>query len=391
MTSRSNHEPTPSEALLNDLVSIPSVAPEEKALAYFCAERLQKAGFEVQMQEWNPGRFNVVAHKGNASKFLLLSSHLDTVPPFNYGERNPYSVEYNGEYLRGLGVYDMKAGLALILHSATHLNPSKEMGIRIVLTSDEENISEGTWAAAKKGHYKGAVLAVVPEIVDTPTTVQETPLTHQPLPLVLGRRGRAVYRALIQTPSIHGAEGRGISSLDVAGQIPAALRRIKMPQHPRLPSATAFVRRISGQSQALEIPTRAEVDIDAHIVPPYTHQTFAEFLEKELKKLLEMPAGSSLDLSLLPRQTPYLPPYETDLSNEYIKRLMSAFASERKHVEYGLTVADENILVSEGIACISWAPRGGCAHTSDEWLSRTDFAILGKLYPEALQKVLDAK
>ncbi len=98
------------ENLLAELVSIPSAAPEEKALAYFCADRLRKSGFVVQLQEWAPGRFNVIAQKGPASPSLLLSSHLDTVPAFNWGERNPYSVENEGEYARGLGVYDMKGG-----------------------------------------------------------------------------------------------------------------------------------------------------------------------------------------------------------------------------------------------------------------------------------------
>src|ERR1700690_64967 len=107
-TSSSALPPTPLEELLDSLVSIPSAAPEEKALAFFCAERLRKAGFAVQLQEWEKGRFNVIAHKGPASPCLLLSSHLDTVPAFNYGERNPYSMDYQGDFVRGLGVYDMK-------------------------------------------------------------------------------------------------------------------------------------------------------------------------------------------------------------------------------------------------------------------------------------------
>lgn len=381
---------TPLEELLDSLVSIPSVAPEEKALAFFCAERLRKAGFATQLQEWAPGRFNVIAHKGPASPCLLLSSHLDTVPPFSWGSRNAYSMEYEGEYVRGLGVYDMKGGLALILNAVTTLRPSERMGLRVVLTSDEEIISAGTWAAAHAGHYKGVSLAVFPEIVDTPTTIQETPFTHQPLPIVLGRRGRGVYQVLITTPSIHGAEGRGVSALDVASQIPAALRSISMPAHPRLPASTAFVRRISGESQALEIPTQAEVDIDVHFVPPHTHDSFADFLRTELAARLKLPEGGSFQLRLMPRSTPYLQPYEAELSHPEVKKLMAALPPETaSDVEYGLTVADENILASQGVPCISWAPRGGCAHTSEEWLSRKDLARMGQLYPAVLQKVLD--
>ncbi len=378
------------ENLLAELVSIPSAAPEEKALAYFCADRLRKSGFVVHLQEWAPGRFNVIAQKGPASPSLLLSSHLDTVPAFNWGERNPYSLENEGEYVRGLGVYDMKGGLALILRAITTLKPSAKMGLRVVLTSDEELISAGTWAAANAGHYGGVVLAVVPEIVDTPTTISQTPFTHEPLPIVLGRRGRAVYKVSINTPSIHGAEGRGMSALDVASQIPAALRAISMPAHPRLPAASAFVRRITGESQALEIPTQAEVDIDVHLVPPHTHETFGDFLRRELGRRLQLPPGGRFELSLLPRSTPYLQPYEADLSNPYVKRLMAALPGDTaSRVEYGLTVADENILAMAGIPCISWAPRGGCAHTCDEWLSRRDLARLGQLYPSVLQKFLE--
>ncbi|MDE1797888.1 MAG: M20/M25/M40 family metallo-hydrolase [Candidatus Micrarchaeota archaeon] len=391
MSAEPSPPPTPLEELLDSLVSIPSAAPEEKALAFFCAERLRKSGFEVQLQEWEKGRFNVIAQKGPASPCLLLSSHLDTVPAFNYGERNPCSMEYRGGYVMGLGVYDMKGGLAVILQTVAALRPSKQMGIRVVLTSDEENISAGTWAAARAGHYQGAVLAVIPEIVDTPTTIAETPLTDQPMPVVLGRRGRAVYRMSISTPSIHGAEGRGISALDVASQIPAALRSIPMPRHERLPAATAFVRRIAGESQALEIPTRAEADIDVHLVPPFTHESFGEFLRAELARRLRLPEGGHAKLALLPRSTPYLQPYEVDPANPYVRRLLSALPPETAaRPEYGLTVADENILASLGIPCVSWAPRGGCAHTCDEWLSRADLARLAALYPAVLQQILQA-
>lgn len=385
------------ESLLSKIVSIPSEAPLEKDLAFFCADYLQSFGFEVLLQQWDKNRFNVIAKKpalrqDSNQKWLLLSSHLDTVPPFSWGASNPYALKQDGEYLRGLGVYDMKGGLALILHCASILKPSDNIGIKIVLTSDEEIISAGTWAAAEAGHYNDVILAVVPEIIDTPSTLLETKPSHKPMPIVLGRRGRAVYQLLIKTMSVHGAEGRGTSALDIAAKVVEILHTLKLPAHPRLPKSTAFVRRIFSQSQALELPTSAQVDIDVHFVPPYTPQTFASFLQEKILSRLTLPPNASFELSLMPRKTPYLQPYETELSNDNVRRFLDILGKEAKEpakIEYGLTVADENILASYHIPCISWAPRGGCAHSPHEWLSRADFARMAVLYPSVLQKFLD--
>lgn len=375
-----------SKELLQKLVEIPSAAPNERELAQFCHEFLQNAGFDSQLQTWGENRVNVIATNGNAP-YLLLSAHLDTVLAFNY-KNNPHQLIEENNFYRGLGIYDMKAGLAIILHSAQILNP-KNMGIKIILTSDEEIDSRGTWAAYNANHYDNCQIAIVPEIIDTPKTINEQCPTHEPLPIVLGRRGRCVYQIQISTLTTHGAEGRNSGAIDIASQIALSLKQIPNPTHPKLGPSTFFVRSINSSSQALETPATATLLIDAHYTPPYTQETFLQFLQEKILQQINLPKNTQINFSIKERNAPYLKPYICDENSSPTKEFLSSINNPK--IEYGMTVADENIIAQKQIPCISWAPRGGCAHQNTEWLSKTDYERLWELYPKTLQKFIDSQ
>ena len=385
--------------LVSRLISINSVFPKERELAEFCSSYLKNCGFEVKLQEFSPNRFNVIAQKGERAGSLLLSAHLDTVPPYNYGSRDPLAMSVQTGKITGLGSWDMKSGLSLVLLCAKYCSPTNR-GLRIVLTADEENISEGTWAAAKSGEYKDCSLAICHEIPDTPggedsplggaltsSRKAASPASDRP-PLILGRRGRCVYRFSVKGIGAHGAGTGGVSAVDLGMKLASALEAMPMPSNSTAP-CRLFVRKFLSESTSLAIPTEATLEADVHYIPPYTNESFLKYVKKHLSSL-HFPEGCSWSVEIPQRKTPYLPAYETSQAHPLVKKFLSSYKKNigEPEISYGLTVADENVLSTTGIPIVTLGPLGGGAHSSEEWLSEKDFLLLSKQVPKIVQELL---
>lgn len=112
-----------------DLVDIPSPTGQEKACADYILERYRKAGIKILPQVFEDGRSNaigIIKGKGTGPT-LMLNGHMDTsfVGNFTGDEEHmpnlpgfrPKAV-IDGEWIYGLGIYNMKASLAGFLHAA---------------------------------------------------------------------------------------------------------------------------------------------------------------------------------------------------------------------------------------------------------------------------------
>ncbi|MCX8198012.1 MAG: M20/M25/M40 family metallo-hydrolase [Candidatus Micrarchaeota archaeon] len=368
--------------ILRKLVSINSVFPNEASLAKFCAGYLSDCGFEVKLQEYSKGRFNVIAQKGPRAGSVLLSAHLDTVPPYNYAGKDPFRMLIKGGRIYGLGAWDMKAGLAVLLECARACKVSKR-GIRVVLTSDEENISEGTWAAHRSGEFRGCSLAISHEI---PDSAQKSRLSRPPI--ILGRRGRCVYRFRVFGIGAHGASGGGESAISLAFRLAAAIQKIKMP---RLPAGECrvFIRSFHSESSSLSVPTEAAFEADAHFAPPFSSESFLAYLKSRLSSL-PFPPRCRWEVEIPERKTPYLPAYKTDRRSPEVIRFLSAY---EKHagsyrLSFGLTVADENIISLSGVPVVTVGIKGGGAHSFGEWVSKKDYLLMFGKMPKILQEIL---
>ncbi|KAL4797327.1 hypothetical protein BDV19DRAFT_52361 [Aspergillus venezuelensis] len=135
---------SPFLSLHRDLVSIPSVSGNESAVGDFLASFLESHNFNVVKQPV-PGRtsrFNVFAYPASSSApnpSILLTSHIDTVPPFI-----PYSVHKddsgNGDIIvTGRGSDDAKGSVAAQVFAAIETlgsDPSAPLALLFVV--DEE-------------------------------------------------------------------------------------------------------------------------------------------------------------------------------------------------------------------------------------------------------------
>ena len=141
-------------ALTLDLCRIDSTTGREADASAFVVDLLRGLGFTVETQVVADGdggpRVNVIATT-DAEPLVVLSTHLDTVPPFIAP-----TVEGEGDaaVLVGRGVSDAKGIAAAMIAAAARLVASGERRIGLLFTVDEEAASAG--ARVANGHPVGA-------------------------------------------------------------------------------------------------------------------------------------------------------------------------------------------------------------------------------------------
>jgi acetylornithine deacetylase len=120
-------------SLLTDMIDIPSPVGGEREIALYLEDRFRKAGLRTRMQEVEPGRLNVVGvlegSGGGAS--LMYNGHLDSAYGGDEEGIRDLGPGYqpkswiDGEWVHGLGVYNMKGGHAAAILAVEALARSK--------------------------------------------------------------------------------------------------------------------------------------------------------------------------------------------------------------------------------------------------------------------------
>lgn len=111
--------------IASDLINIPSATGFERECAEYIIGRYTAAGIKSIPQEFDEGRKNAIGViKGDGSgPCLMFNGHMDTsyVGDEQYLPDKPgYKPKavVDGDWLYGLGIYNMKGGLAAFLHAA---------------------------------------------------------------------------------------------------------------------------------------------------------------------------------------------------------------------------------------------------------------------------------
>ena len=128
-------EPIDVFKLTRELIDIPSVTGDEFHVGTSIAELLNRHGYQVDLQEIENGRANVIATTGNQPK-IVLSTHMDTVPPY-------IAASEDDEFIYGRGACDAKGIIAAQIAAAEKLRADGVNDIGLLFTVDEEATSAG--------------------------------------------------------------------------------------------------------------------------------------------------------------------------------------------------------------------------------------------------------
>jgi acetylornithine deacetylase len=112
--------------LAQELIKIPSFKTEETAVARYLGEYFRQHGYEVQLQEVEPGRFQTIAVlKGSGGgKSLMLNGHIDIDPLALGWKRDPWTPRVENDRLYGAGIRNMKGGVAAMIEAAEAIRRS---------------------------------------------------------------------------------------------------------------------------------------------------------------------------------------------------------------------------------------------------------------------------
>ena len=140
-----NSENDPTLALALDLISRPSVTPEDEGCQPLMIERLQKLGFNIENLRFADVD-NFWARKNTSGPLLVFAGHTDVVPtgPVEQWDVHPFKPEIIDGILYGRGAADMKGSLACMIVACENFiaeHPEHKGSIGFLITSDEEGPS----------------------------------------------------------------------------------------------------------------------------------------------------------------------------------------------------------------------------------------------------------
>ncbi|MCC7429935.1 M20/M25/M40 family metallo-hydrolase [bacterium] len=129
--------------LTKRLVNISSLFEQEKEVGEFLASYLEELGYKIQKFEVSTNRFNVFATLNEKTK-IILTTHLDTVPPF-------IECTEDENFLYGRGSCDAKGIVASMIFAGERLRKEGILDFGLLFVVGEETSSDGAKAFAKLG------------------------------------------------------------------------------------------------------------------------------------------------------------------------------------------------------------------------------------------------
>jgi len=186
--------------LTRQLMSRPSVSPEDGGCQLLMTERLRQLGFRIEDLPFGPVR-NFWATHGSGEPVFCFAGHTDVVPagPLEEWHSDPFVPVIRDGLLYGRGAADMKSALAAMITACeSFLAPglSHRGTIAFLITSDEEGPSvDGTRRVVEELRARGQRIDWC--LIGEPSSERELGDT-----IKIGRRGSLSGRL-----TVHGVQG----------------------------------------------------------------------------------------------------------------------------------------------------------------------------------------
>ena len=168
--------------LAEQLISRPSVTPEDGGCTALINTHLEVLGFQCEVIDLGPDHFRVrnlwAKRSGTSGQTLAFAGHVDVVPtgPLQQWSSDPFTPTHRDGKLFGRGASDMKTSLAAMVVATQEFYqecPHPALGIAFLLTSDEEGPAlDGTVRICEILHERKETPDYC--IVGEPTSVKQT-------------------------------------------------------------------------------------------------------------------------------------------------------------------------------------------------------------------------
>jgi acetylornithine deacetylase len=243
---------SPLLSLHRSLVEIPSVTGDEHAVALWLVDYLKSQNFTVETQSvsgYKGDRMNVFAYVGtNRTTKTLLTSHIDTVPPFF-----PYTFKKASGAIYGRGSNDAKGSVAAQITATEQLLKEgiiKEGDVSLLYVVGEEITGDGMKTANNLD-------------IKWNTVVFGEPTENK---LAVGHKGIILLNVIAKGKASHsGYPHLGVNANDHLIEALSVLNKLKLPSSSLLGESTLNVGKIEGGVAPNVISAFAKAEIAVRV------------------------------------------------------------------------------------------------------------------------------
>ncbi|MGQ0535886.1 MAG: M20 family metallopeptidase [Methanobacteriota archaeon] len=200
---------------------------------------------------------------------LVLSGHVDVVPPGEGWRVDPFGGVERAGAVHGRGAADMKGSVACMLALARNAAAGD---FAVTLTTDEETTMQGGAALARSGLFGKTRLFVVGEPTD--------------LAVAVAQRGLAWVELSTGGTMAHGSmPGLGENAIRAMARLLSSLDRFRLGRPHRLTGgATVSVGTISGGTRPNVVPDRCTATVDLRYPPSLSPREALRGLHAALRR-----------------------------------------------------------------------------------------------------------
>lgn len=376
--------------IARELIAIPSVSGDERAIMDFVERWARERGLDVQIVSKDPARPNLVISIGDASAGLTIAmnGHLDVVPvsdpdAWKTGPFTP-TVSEDGVRLYGRGSSDMKSATGVMLYLLALLKDAPLKGcLQAHIVSDEETSGmDGTIHLIdeiKAGRLPKPDYVLIGEKSDLKVRNAERGI----FALNITFHGRASHTAA--------ARVTGINAIVKAAKGVVALEGDIDKFHPAVGKPVISVNTIAAGVAHNVVPGECAISVDRRTIPGETR----EIVMAEIRAKLEAVAASDPEFKYTIVEDPhgdYIAANITDENSPIVKALQTAIRDVTKlEPEYFVAWAgatDGRFYRQAGIDTAGYGPGGEGAHGANEAVFIADLVTQAKVYSETIGALL---
>ena len=365
-----------------DLISRPSVTPEDHDCQAAMIARLEAIGFTIERLRFDDVD-NFWARRGTAAPLFAFAGHTDVVPtgPLAQWQSDPFKPEVRDGMLYGRGAADMKGSLAAMVTACERFvaaHDDHQGSISFLITSDEEGPSvNGTVKVIEHLEARGEKIDWC--LVGEPTSSQRVGDV-----IKNGRRGSLGCQL-----TVHGVQGHiaypqlAKNPIHLFAPALAELSKIEWDHGNDYFPATSFqVSNINGGTGATNvIPGDLEVIFNFRFSTETTEQQLKEGVAAVLDK---HQLNYTLDWTLSGH--PFLTPPGA-LVNATVAAIKAVTGVDAELSTSGGT-SDGRFIAPTGSQVIELGPLNDTIHKIDECVNAKDLDQLSAIYEDVLIKLL---
>ncbi|MEA3460953.1 MAG: M20/M25/M40 family metallo-hydrolase [Bacteroidota bacterium] len=253
--------------LLMEMLSIPAISREEEARSDFLENYMKGLGWPVTRIHHNL----LVGDPDLPGAGILLNSHMDTVPPVDGWETDPFFPVVKGEKITGLGSNDAGASVVTMMVAYDQMREVLKERINLMLLiSTEEEVSGSN-----------GISSVLPIFEELDAVIVGEPTGMAP---AVAERGLMVLDGVLRGKAGHAARNEGQNAIYEALQDVKAIKQLQFTEESEwLPLPGAQVTMISAGTRHNVVPDRCSYVVDVRSNDRYGNERLLEMIRSACK------------------------------------------------------------------------------------------------------------